>query len=113
MPSAITALAPRLNPEMFAAKANVPVLEVPKFPPPPPPDPTQQALGGFRNRCGKSPMSIAAPCRATFRPRRRRVATTAAGVAPCRTRCRSRSRSRRNRGSTSAPQRNRFADLFR
>jgi len=49
MPSAITALAPRLNPEMFAAKANVPVLEVPKFPPPPPPDPTKQALGGLQS----------------------------------------------------------------
>jgi hypothetical protein len=49
MPSAITALAPRLNPEMFAARANVPVLEVPKFPPPPPPDPTKQALGGLQS----------------------------------------------------------------
>ena len=49
MPSVITALAPRLNPEVFAAKANVPALEVPKFPPPPPPDPTKQALGGLQS----------------------------------------------------------------
>lgn len=64
MSFAVTALAPRLNPDVFA-KVHVPVLEVPKFPPPPPPDPTQQALGGLQSLrqladewCGTVPRHI-------------------------------------------------------